>query len=630
MFNFFVNLDEALNSNNYEMFLYRAISENRVDFCKVSLREGMKFFFDRMAEKLNRDPFITGQYQVTGCMRETYREQPVWTETILYKELTLYYYMIQSGHNFRTYREQERCFNLIVLYEITETQLPGLENEYNMKKDMESLWSYLKFDFEALEDPDSRQRILSDDGIIQDEVTRFFLRSIIKEYDPDTEISVRNWADQWMKRLSFFRPVYKYVNRMNREENILAVFRILEFLYSGEEFSYKNFSKYWEKESRFYLEKYGKILYTYHERLKAQRQDLNVAQKRAEKLAIEGFRREAIPIQAEETFEQMIREYEESLDRCIAEVSRKKAVRAVEKWGETYHILKDLAGKIDKVLAKYARELKSQYFEQLEDYRQTESMRTLSVTDIRAMEVDRETLKKWEEEEQEIYEELRKPEIDRQLGVKDMLLMENVLEEINSEMQYQVRCLKAVKFRAFVFLFLMIGLAFAGHYTLLQYYVFTEAELLIYYGGYVAVVLLGFFACWSVPITLMRRSMRRLMHKLKTSVSKVLSGYKEQARRFTEYLNYMNKLETILSAKEKVKNLEKIQKNEERMRLWHRKVTEEHLEKLSNFDDFLRAYGEFDITYSDAGELDIHRDAVHNTVYWPMGRQKENPKEAEV
>lgn len=666
-FRFLINVDQCLNMSNFDVFFYQLESQHKFHLNQVQLfgndqGHSLRSAISDIRMYLDKYPYHVGDYQIIVAMRSTFDPNPEsWDHTMLQQLLQLSYELRRARIFINSREQTEKALNLIMLYDADfSVDLPVLEaylSSARFRNDCALLLRQLGVAADAprqqLEQALSAYTAEDSHDTVLAELMRQFitfkdsllsnLRNVgqdllaLEETDYLTELPV------FLKdQLTNFQVFEANIDRNNRRQNILAMFRVIEFinmsverpLQAGDNLGIVTLAQQccsnWETiwADRELEARYARMLRRYQEKLNTAAIELE--HPRLYSAAAKPLPEEAVPREDAITSTDTVFT-PESPDRKSADfrdllscfTDSKFSVKVIR--GEWESIRQQISASLNRMnyeLQTHAEELSRKYSAVLEE-RKRDSLTWKSGFYMAKPDTEAD-LNRLAFRKEELLQELRNPRMNPSLSFQDQLNMENALEQANQSIKFYLRCISMIRAGAFLSLILVCMLMFTAHYTFLQPYVFQDVNSLAFYLACLAGIFVLMLLSWNLPRQYYRRKLRECLLSLQEDIKLYIKGYFEKAKQFETYINLLNRLDYINRYHALLTRAWHTTHRLSQGYLWHKIQIRKHLSKLQSFQGLIDLAASLPREEEDESLFiptingDQVCDVTDCSIYWPQ------------
>lgn len=676
-FNFFINVDECLNMSNFEMFFYQLQYAHKFYVVNATFQDevsvsdeisGVKSIQDAVhgiRNYIGQSSFLIGDYRLVFSIRQPYKKEVVWRESVLYRLLKIYYCLQNAKLFIKTKDHADKNVTVILLYDVNNTM-----DEKDIQdviedntRDIPLLMDYMGVDWQDKdkypEEKDIAEALIHSEEFDTDPVTKQFIKEYydwFKGHKLDESFdSEKKWGEIERPRAESRLPeaqlrearIYNRVNNLttfilgligqycvftksistSTGDHRLALLSIVDYITTGlidneedgqQEYSNANLKQKardnWKqaRDDRTVWKKYGRMMQIYEARMQdrlisiegrisSDNKPLNKEYEPPQKISQE-FNGSGY----EKKIREILKEYRESLHLGGGEVS----------WEETRYKLEQLVGELERSLENYAESLSDSYRRELA-HRSAERKKQIQDKEIYNRDQIDDMINDLQRRKQGLLDVLKKQRMTPQVRYQDQLNVNSAIRSCSQKMSYYLQRRSQITIAAFATL--LLG---GGGFVLLSHLVLQES-LLSNPHNILGMVLSALAAAavmilsWGAPGAFYRSRINQALNILQEELERYTHGYTELAHNFEEYMNTINELDVINNELEELQRLRVLANKDSRMLLWHKDAIERHLNKCNFFH--LLYEGILPDEYSE-GEipLDLEKDVINNRFYWPQ------------
>jgi len=666
-FRFLINVDQCLNMSNFDVFFYKLESQHKFHLNQVQLfgndqGNSLRSAISDIRMYLDKYPYHVGDYQIIVAMRSTFNPNPdSWDHTMLQQLLQLSY-ELRKARIFVNSREQtEKALNLIMLYDADfSVDLPVLDaylSSTRFRNDCALLLRHLGIEETAdrkqtTQALDRYAQMPSHNAILAELMAQFVafkdtlyanLQGVGEETLDLDETSFLTDLPVFLKdQLTNFQVFEANIDRNNRRQNILAMFRVIEFinmsverpLQAGDNIGIvtlaqqcrTNWDKIWadrELETR-----YARMLRRYQEKLNTAAIELEhprIYSPAAKPIPEEAIPREEAIASTDTVFtpdssDRKSADFRQLLARFSDTRFSIKVFR--NEWDGIHEQIRASLGRMNYELQTHAGELSRKYAAVLEE-RKRESLGWKTGFYMAKPETEGD-LNRLAFQKEELLQELRNPRMNPSLSFQDQLNMESALDQANQSVKFYLRCISMIRAGAFLTLILVCSLMGIVHYTFLQPYVFQDVSSLGFYLAYIAALFVLMLLCWNLPRQHYRKKLKACILALQEDMNLYVKGYFEKAGQFATYINLLNRLDYITRYHALLDRAWRTTHRLSQGYLWHKIQIRKHLSKLQIFQGLIDLASSAPRTQEEAPAFTpaLHGDQVCDvadcSIYWPQ------------
>ncbi len=672
VFRFLINVDKCLDMSHYQCFFYKLKSrgvngQSLFHLSEAQLLEADPFSLRNAVSDvrmyLDKYPYEVEDYRIILMMRCPYTQATEkWEGSVLDRLLRLRYEFRKSRIMLSSAVEAERenALNFIMLYDADfSADLPQLQpyfssdrlsqdikqllQKYGVKEDavgIDALTQGLEATrlqtAQKAEDPASYASAHEADLLLR------YCRDYTKEDEQlEGDNSILALLTTYTKALLFNYRVYeRFINRSDRREETLSFLRLTDFVNHPTEPTLdvsnrttistlaERCDKAWEEvwEDKDAKSRYAKMLASYSQKLRASAQALdNPAFPTGINTMLPPLNEpgESAIVSKKGAFDEDSEEKrrrEDVLEKLQNYVKKRfygKNFR--EQWNQTYQEIWDVLNNLKGSLRIYAQDLSRQYTEILAERKAATTIRMNE--ELAAKPEAKEQLEIVDEKKAKILNKLKEPHMNPAMSFQDVLNSEQRLEQASKNISFYLDCIRETVFSNFLLLLAVCAGFFVLHYTVLQPYALTGADTLFYYLVYIAAAIMLMFAAFGLPYGYYSRCVKSCIKALSDELKVYIRGYYERAKYFSEYINYINRLDYLTRHHNLLSRALKRGHNLTMGQLWHRDQILKHLQMLNYFSGLIESAP---VSTLDTKAVDVSvisngqiADVVDCPVYWP-------------
>lgn len=679
-FNFYINVDECLNMSTFEMFFYKLQNDHKFYVVEASFNDtagkgggtpenrSIQNALYKIKNYIGQSSHMIRDYRLIFGVRQRYKKEVPWKETVLYRLLKIHYCMQNAKVFIKTKDRVDKNVTVILLYDVENTldeKRIGDEIE-DHTFDLPALMEYLGVDWgEAGTLPSEREIIenMKKASIEKkDAVTIQFLNDFYEWYTtnklyeesrkepppPPSPKKKDNLSEEQRNRVARFNNIHNLVAftsetvsafsvftkkiSSDTAEHRLALLGIVDYITTGlagntdgkDENDINSTLKQkarenWKnaKDDEVIWKKYGNMMMLYEERMSSRQREMAGRYTNAE---------ESLKFNVEEPARFLCEfdgtEYEKKITGILEEYERSVHTLNSEKsWDDVEKQLKELLGRLEVSLEKFSETLSSLYKSEI---RQRNDKRAKEKTDNRIYDTDQidEVIRKVNRRKEELLEDLKRQKMIPHVTYDDQLYVDLAIRTCSKEIHYYRKRRDQIRLANFILLFLTAGGFVLLSHLLLQESLFSDMWNLAGAGLSAAAAALLMVFAWGAPGIYYRARMTESTKQLKKDLIKFTRGYNEIARNFEEYMNNINAIDVMNHYLQDLEDMRTHSTEENRKFLWHKEAIGRHLQKCSFFsllyNDRIRGYS-IGSRYSASDiELDYNYGVIENPFYWPQ------------
>lgn len=676
-FNFYINVDECLNMSNFEMFFYQLQYAHKFYVVNATFHDdavgsdeltGVKSIQDAaygISSFIGQSSFLIQDYRLVFSIRQPYKKEVVWKESVLYRLLKIFYSLQNARLFIKTKDHADKNVTVILLYDVNNTMdekdIGDMIEDHT--RDIPLLMDYLKIDWQDRdqypEERDIASAMTRSENLDLDPVTKRF---VLDYYDwftghnldePEKENSTGMDIELIPKGVKLPEAqrreaeVYNRVNNLttyitsqigqycvftksissNTGDHRLALLGVVDYITTGlvdsddEDEQYTNATlkqkarDNWAsaKDDRTVWEKYGAMMRRYERRMQDRLISLEGRIASGSKHLTMEYENPPRISRAfdsagyEKRIAGILKDYRNSIRFSGSDIS----------WKETQRKLEDLVGELSLSLETYSDKLSDAYREEMK--RRTDAKKTrLQDNEIYNRDQIDDQLRNLRRKKQDLLDGLKKQKMTPRVGYQDQLNVNSSIKSCSRKMEYYLQRLSRISLRSFLVL-LFAG----GGFVLLSHLLLQESLLgdMVNVFGFAASAAVGaviMIAAWGAPGLYYRRKIAQALKLLEEELVRYTHGYSELAENFEEYMNIINTLDVMNDYIQELERLRILANEDSRMLLWHKEAIERHLSKCSFFhllyEGVLQDHG----AAAEEIPLDLKKDVVNNRFYWPQ------------
>ena len=658
VFRFLINVDRCIDMSHYQCFFYKLKSRGANGRSLFHLSEAQMLEADPFSLRsavsdvrmyLDKYPYEVEDYRIILMMRCPYtKATEQWEGSVLDRLLRLRY-------EFRNARillssaveaERENALNFVMLYDAEfSADLPDLQPYFASDRLCQDVKLLLEKYGVSSETVGIKEiiRVLEEKKAPDHEAE--FLRRYCREYRSEDEQLEGDNSISFLltafakEQLSNFRVYECFVNRSDRREETLTFLRLTDFInhHTEPELNLANHTaistlaercdRAWET---VWEDRNTKMRFA--EKLAAYKKKLQDAVRLLEKPEFPAGVNTDLPpftepgeseITSKNAFDEDSEEKQrrEDVQQKLEKYARKGFFTASfrEEWNKTYQQIVDVLENLKGSLRIYAQDLSKMYADVLAE-RKVKTAK-LAGEHFAAKPEKQEELEITEEKKAKILHELKKTHANPALSFQDVLNSEQRLEQASKNICFYLDCIRETAIANFLLILLICAGFFVLHYTFLQPYALTGADTLLYYLSYIAAAVFLMGTAIGIPYQYYSRCVRKSIENLKEELKVYIGGYYERAKYFSEYINAINRLDSLTRHHTLLSNALKRGHNLTMGQLWHRDQILRHLRMLEYFGGLIESAPPTalegittDVSVVNHGQI---TDVVDCPIYWP-------------
>ena len=672
-FNFFLNIDDCLNISNFDMFFYKLQSERKFYVVDAAFQDdqGEKSLDNALKGVKNyigQSSFPIRDYRLIFGMRQPYRKNTEWKDTVLYRLLKIYYGLLNAQIYIKTKDQTDKNVTVILLYDVENTyeerdipdeitdntrDIPVLMRHLGVKWDDESLKDEMAVAEAMLAACTNAQK---GSGERTDRITRKFVReyyswmkdNALDEFEKP-EVPIVEFGDRevlsaaQMEESRVYNKVFNLNTFINRcigqycvftktvssdtRDHRLALLGIVDYITTGlvtdegEEYTNENLKQKarsnWAaaRNDREIGSKYGRMMQRYETRM---RERLMEMEKRSRTVTGEPPTEIVDPPRITEEFAGGT--YKENIESCLKNFrvnGLPSSRRSASAWASAEQELKELTGRMEQSLEDYSERLSSRYKREL-DRRKIEKKQKIKDTGVYNTERIEDKLHRVQRKKQDMLEELEKQHMSPAVRYQDQLNVDAAIRECGQKMRFYAARRRHITLLNFLQLLAAAGGMVLVHHFLLQESLMENAWNVLAFAVCAGAAFVLCLMTFSLPAMHYRGQMRKALSKLEGELESYMHGYVERAKNFENYINIINTLDVMNVYAEELEEMKRRTHMENRMMLWHKERVEVHMNKCAFFRLIYEAVPEEKAKDMRSVELDFHKDVIHNPFYWPQ------------
>ena len=676
-FNFYINVDECLNMSNFEMFFYKLQNDDKFYVVEASFNDdavknegttgisSIQSALYRIKNYIGQSSFLIHDYRLIFGVRQVYKKNVSWRETVLYRLLKIHYAMQNAGLYITD--KVDKNVTVILLYDINNL-MDGLsiaDEITDFSKGIPELMEYLNVEWgeSGKIPPESEiieamvresERIKGKDNVTVQfvhDLNRWYSEHKLYEEDEEEDDSslldededLRNEEEKAAtERFHNINSIVSFIDSnvgpycvftkkisKNTGDHRLALLGIVDYITTGlagkpesesgdgTKVTLKSLARdSWKnaKDDEVIWQKYGSMMEAYELRMRRRLSEMSG------KVPSTGDRLPFDLIEPERfSYEYGGKEYGKKITEVLDEYEKSLySVSGEKSWDMTENTLKSMLGELEMSLREFTERLSAKYKQEIRernDERNSKKSNKKKVYDTNQLDGAIQTITR---KKQKLLEELQKQKMAPHVQYQDQLNVDHAIRNCSNEINYFIKRREQIKLANFLLLFLTAGVFILVSHLILQESLLVESMNLagVLMSAVIAVFMM--ICAWSSPRIYYRKKMVESVQRLKKELITYTSGYSEIATNFEEYMNIINAIDVMNHYLSELEDMRNYCNSENRKYLWHKEAIGRHQQKCVFFKQLFRKYP---VNKEDVDKdipLILDTDAIHNPFYWPQ------------